>query len=115
MEPLADRIARLEAENEQDKAVIAEANIRIARRLTEMQLLRQGADESPLEQMATLKEAVLAALRAQQGPMAPADIVGVLQQHGRDVHVPSVRGTLNTLKKEGLVTRAGSKQWLVLA
>lgn len=114
MEPLADRIARLETEIEQDKAVSAEANIRIARRLTEIQLLRRGADESALEQTATLKEAVLAALRTQQEPMAPADIVDVLQQHGRDVHVPSVRGTLNTLKKEGLVTRAGSKQWLVL-
>ena len=114
MEPLADRIARLEAENEQDKAVIAEANIRIARRLTEARLRRRGADESPLEPTATLKESVLAALRAQQEPMAPADIVDVLQQHGRDVHVPSVRGTLNTLKKEGLVTRAGPKPWLAL-
>ena len=114
MEPLADRIARLETENEQDKALIVEANIRIARRLTEIRLLREGVDEVPPEQAVTLKQAVLATLRARQEPMAPADIVEALQGHGRDVHVPSVRGTLNSLRMEGLVTRAGSKQWLAL-
>ncbi len=115
MEALTDRIARLEAENEQDKALIAEANIRIAKRLTEIELLRRGTDDVPVDRAMTLKEAVLAVLRDHQTPMSPAQVADALQRHGREVHVPSIRGTLNGLKQEGQVTRAGSKQWLALS
>ena len=114
METRTERIARLEAEADDQRQQIALHNARLGAILKEIELLRRGADVVDVEEAGTLKQAVLAVLRDFGEPMAPAEVTAVLQQRGREVHVPSIRGTLNSLKKDGLVTRAGSKQWVAL-
>jgi hypothetical protein len=64
MQALTNRIARLEAEKERDNPGIAEANIRIAKRLTEIEHLGIGAHDVPFEQATTLKDAVPVAQRS---------------------------------------------------
>ena len=112
----AERLAQLEAEIDEAREEVAAAEAKLNGRIAEYERLRRGveAEPPPVRQAGTLREAVLAVLHDARGARAPAEITSALHEAGREVPPRSIGGTLNSLKRDGLVKRVGSKQWVAL-
>ncbi len=112
----AERLAQLEAEIDEAREEVAAAEAKLNGRIAEYERLRRGveAEPPPVRQADTLREAVLAVLHDARGALAPAEILAALHEAGREVPPRSIGGTLNSLKRDGLVKRVGSKQWVAL-
>ena len=112
----AERLAQLEAEIDEVREEVAAAEAKLNGRIAEYERLRRGveAEPPPVRQAGTLREAVLAVLHDARGARAPAEILAALHEAGREVPARSIGGTLNSLKRDGLVKRVGSKQWVAM-
>ena len=111
-----ERLAQLETEMDATREELATVEAKLAGQIAEYERLRRGVEVAPppVRQADTLREAVLAVLHDARGALAPAEIASVLHEAGREVPPRSIGGTLNNLKRDGLVKRVGSKQWVAV-
>ena len=110
----AQRIAEVEQELEAGLQDLYRARALVDAKQRELAALRQGGDPDARGPRASLKGSILDVLRRSDGPLSPAEISAALREAEVEHSYRSVGGTLNSLRKAGLVERVGSKKWTAL-
>jgi len=110
----AQRIAQVEQELEEALQDLYRAHAVVDAKQRELAALRQDGAPGAQGPRRSLKESVLDVLRRAEGPLSPAEVSTALREAEVEHSYRSIGGTLNSLRKAGLVERVGSKKWTPL-